>query len=411
LTQPDSAAARDEAYSAPLFALDMSDGARFKAGTFGAFFARLRAEAPVHYCPNSLFGPYWSIVRYDDIVQAETRHQVFSSEGGITLMEPPSADLRAPMFISMDPPQHTEQRRAISPILATENLANIEQLIRSRTISVIEDLPVNETFDWVERVSIELTTQMLATLFDFPFEDRKLLTHWSNVATGTPKTPSEWEYREAEFQKCLAYFTRLWNERVNAAPKFDLVSMMAHAPATCTMSPREYLGNLILLIVGGNDTTRNSMTGGVYFLNRFPDEYGKLRRARALIPSMVSEIIRYQTPLAYMCRRTRTDVELYGKTIRKGEKVALWYVSGNRDGMAIPDADRFWIDRPHVRRHLSFGYGIHRCVGNRLAELQLKILWEELMQRYPRIDVVGPPVRLASSFTNGYVSLPVKISR
>jgi len=405
------AAAREEAYATPLDAIDMSDPKRFAAGTVLPFFERLRKEAPVHYQPNGMFGPFWSISNYKDIMATDTNHKVFSSASGITLVEPRSEEMKAPMFIAMDPPKHDDQRKAVSGIVAPQNLANMEDLIRSRTIKVIEALPVGEPFDWVKHVSINLTTQMLATLFDFPFEDRHLLTHWSDTATTVPTTTEQWDAREAELQKCLAYFVRLWNERVNAPPRFDLVSMLAHNPATRNMPPREYLGNLILLIVGGNDTTRNSMTGGLYFLNQFPGEYDRLRANPSLIPNMVSEIIRYQTPLAYMRRTALQDFEVHGKTIRKGDKLAMWYVSGNRDDAHFEEPDRFLIDRKNVRSHISFGYGIHRCVGNRLGELQLKILWEELLKRYPRIDVVSEPVRVPSSFVNGYLSMQVMIHK
>lgn len=401
-------AAREEAYATALDTLDMSDAKRFSAGTYHAYFERLRSDAPVHYCPHSLFGPYWSIVCYDDIKQADMNHTVFSSEGGITLMEPPVEEMRAPMFIAMDPPEHGPRRRTVSPVFAPANLANMERLIRSRTIDVIESLPVGETIDWVDRVSTELTSQMLATLFDFPFEKRRRLTHWSEVATSSPATREDWDVREREFQDCFASFAALWKQRI-AAPKSDLISILARSPATRNMSQRELLGTLILLIVGGTDTTRNSMTGGIYFLNQWPSEYEKVRRDPALIPSMVSEIIRYQTPLAYMRRRALSDIEVRGRTIRRGDKVALWYVSGNRDQSAIAEADRFWIDRPDVRQHLSFGFGIHRCVGNRLAEIQLRILWEELLKRYSLVEVVGEPVRTPSSFVTGYLSLPVRI--
>ena len=183
---------------------------------------------------------------------------------------------RLQMFIAMDPPVHDEQRKAISPIVAPLNLAKMEDLIRERTCKVLDSLPRNETFDWVDKVSIELTTLMLATLFDFPVEDRRLLTHWSDVATSNPifnpKAPSA-EERMAELGRMLAYFTRLWNERVNAPPRSDLVSMLAHGPATRNMTPMEYMGNLVLLIVGGNDTTRNSISGGLLALLQNPDEF------------------------------------------------------------------------------------------------------------------------------------------
>jgi cytochrome P450 len=405
------AATRDAAHSVPLDTLDMSEPQRFQSDTIAPFFERLRREDPVHYCANSMFGPYWSITKYQDIMAVDSNHRVFSSTGGITLSEPPTEDVRLPMFIAMDPPKHDDQRKAISPIVAPANLAKLEGLIRSRAIAIIESLPVGETFDWVDRVSIELTTQMLATLFDFPFEDRRLLTHWSDVATKLPVTPADWEMREAELQKCLKYFVDLWNKRVNSqTPGNDLISMLAHNPATRDMQPREFLGNLILLIVGGNDTTRNSISGGLYFLNKNPWEYDKLRADPSVVPNMVSEIIRYQTPLAYMRRRALVDHEIGGKTIKAGDKVAMWYVSGNRDADAIEAPDQFVIDRPRARQHLSFGFGIHRCVGNRLAELQLRILWEELMQRYPKIEVMGEPTRVPSSFVRGYASLPVRIA-
>jgi cytochrome P450 len=315
------------------------------------------------------------------------------------------------MFIAMDPPKHDAQRKVVSPIVSPHNLAQLESVIRERAQSIFDNLPVGETFDWVDRVSIELTTQMLATLFDFPWDDRRKLTRWSDVATATPETgiiESE-EAGEAELMECAAYFTKLWNERVNAEPRNDLISMMAHAEATRNMGPEEFLGNLILLIVGGNDTTRNSISGGIVALNENPEEYQKLRDNPALIPSTVSEIIRWQTPLAHMRRRALSDFQIRDKTIRAGDKVVMWYVSGNRDAEAIERPDNFIIDRARPRQHLSFGFGIHRCVGNRLAEMQLRIVWEEVLKRWPFVEIVGEPRRVLSSFIKGYEALPVRI--
>jgi cytochrome P450 len=288
----------------------------------------------------------------------------------------------------------------------------MEGTIRARTAKVLDGLPRNEEFNWVQRVSIELTTQMLATLFDFPFEDRKLLTWWSDVATSVPEVDhlvESQEARLAELGKMLAYFTKLWNQRVNAPPGNDLVSMLAHNPATRHMSPMEYMGNLVLLIVGGNDTTRNSMTGGLLAMSRYPDEWAKLRANPALVDSLVPEIIRWQTPLPMMRRTALRDVELAGKTIREGDKVVMWYLSGNRDEEAIENPEAFVIDRARPRQHLSFGFGIHRCVGNRLAELQLKILWEEILKRFPVIEVTSEPKRLLSNFVRGITDMQVRI--
>ncbi|MGD2134398.1 MAG: cytochrome P450, partial [Maricaulaceae bacterium] len=336
--------------------------------------------------------------------------------GGIGLIDF-EEDFTLPSFIAMDPPEHTEHRKVVQPIVAPSNLARLSDTIRARTGRVLDGLPRGETFDWVERVSIELTTMMLATLFDFPFEERWRLTRWSDIATAQRGARlagggvlESYDQRRTELIECLEYFTGLWNDRVNAEPRADLISMLAHGEATKDMDPLSYLGTLILLIVGGNDTTRNSMTGGVLALNQFPDEYDKLIESPELIASMVPEIIRWQTPLAHMRRTAVHDVELGGQTIREGDKVAMWYLSGNRDETVFDRPDDLIIDRPNPRRHLSFGFGIHRCVGNRLAELQLTILWEEILKRFERIEVDGEPRRVYSNFVHGYESLPVRIA-
>jgi cytochrome P450 len=264
-------------------------------------------------------------------------------------------------------------------------------------------------------VSIELTTQMLATLFDFPFERRHKLSYWSDMATSSPEIAGDdsvsMEDRIAALTECLDEFTVIWNERVNKDPtdKFDFITLMANSDATKNMDPMEYLGNLILLIVGGNDTTRNSISGGVLALNENPAEYDKLRANPGLIPSMVSEIIRYQTPLTHMRRLAKEDTILNGQRIKKGDKVVMWYVSGNRDSDKIANADQFIIDRANVRNHLSFGFGIHRCMGNRLGEMQLRIVWEEILARFSKVEVVGDPVRLRSNFVRGITELPVRL--
>jgi cytochrome P450 len=218
-----------------------------------------------------------------------------------------------------------------------------------------------------------------------------------------------WEHKRAEVDAMVDRFTAMWNERVNQPPAGDLISMLAHGEATRNMEPREYFGNIVLLTVGGNDTTRNTISGSVYALNRNPGEYDKLRADLSLIPAMVSETIRWQTPLAHMARTATEDVEMGGKTIRAGERVVMWYVSGNRDETMVEDPDSYRIDRARPRQHMSFGFGIHRCVGNRLAELQLTIIWEEIMKRFPVIELAGEPTRTHSIFVKGYETLPVVI--
>jgi cytochrome P450 len=407
--------AREKAYATPLADFNVGDPDLFASNTHWPWFERLRAEEPVHWCRDSEFGPYWSVTKYNDIMAVDTNHSVFSSEsalGGITIRDA-KPDLRRPSFIAMDPPRHDAQRKVVSPIVAPHNLAAMEPIIRDRAAGILDTLPVGETFDWVDRVSMELTTQMLATLFDFPFEARRKLTHWSDVATTFPAPGAlveTEEERQGVLRECLDAFLVLWNERVNEPPRGDLVSMLAHGDSTRHMTPDEYLGNLILLIVGGNDTTRNSISGGLYALNQYPNQYRKLRENPDLISSMVPEIIRWQTPLAHMRRTALEDIPLRDKTIRKGDKVVMWYVSGNRDAEAIETPDDFIIDRPRPRQHLSFGFGIHRCVGNRLAEMQLRVVWEEILKRFKHIEVVEEPTRVRSSFVKGYETMPVRIT-
>ena len=397
-------------WTMPIEKIDLSHPGIWQANEFLPFMERLRREDPVHYCAESAVGPYWSITKYKDIMQVDTSPEIFSSEPTIGIVDTYD-EYTLPSFISMDPPKHDEQRRIAQPVVAPANLKRLEHLIRQRVCNILDDLPLETEFDWVQEVSIELTTQMLATLFDFPFESRHKLTFWSDAATAIPGAGvvSSNEERWAAMEECLQVFTGLWNERVNAEPGNDLVSMLAHGEATQNMPPMEYLGNIILLIVGGNDTTRNSISGGVLALNENPAEYEKLRADHSIIPNMVSEIIRWQTPLAYMRRTALIDTELRGKQIKAGDKVVMWYASGNRDSEVIERADEFLIDRDKARQHLSFGFGLHRCMGNRLAEMQLRILWEEIMQRFDTIEVVGQPKRVYSSFVKGYTHLPVRL--
>ncbi len=407
-------AAEARAWSTPLADLAPADPQLFKDNAQWAYFERLRKEDPIHFTRDSEFGPYWSITKYKDIMAVDTNHKVFSSLstlGGISIRDQ-RADFPLPMFIAMDPPIHDAQRKVVSPIVAPGNLAILEHTIRERAQTILDGLPRGETFDWVDRVSIELTTQMLATLFDFPFHDRRKLTRWSDVATtiaGPGGLVETEEQRQAELRECAGYFMQLWNQRVNAPPTTDLISMLAHGESTRNMTPQEFLGNLILLIVGGNDTTRNSLTGGLYAFSKFPEQYQKLRANPELLDSAIPEIIRWQTPLAHMRRTAVSDIEIGGKHIKAGDKVIMWYVSGNRDEEVIESPNALIVDRARPRQHLSFGFGVHRCVGNRLAEMQLRIVWEEILKRDLDIEVLEEPERVMSTFIKGYISMPVRI--
>ena len=407
---------REDAWSIPLDRIDVSQPGLYQDDIWEPYFERLRRDDPVHWCENGMYGSFWSVTKYKDIMQVDTSQKTYSSDammGGIVLRDTPM-DFRRPSFISMDQPRHDEQRKVVSPVVAPMNLQRLSATISERTQHVLDGLPRGETFDWVDRVSIELTTQMLATLFDFPFEERRKLTYWSNVATVNTRAGTEIdsdEKRDAVLQQAMEYFVALWHERAAQAPRPDLISMLAHGEATRDLPsrPHEFMGNLLLLLVGGNDTTRNSMSGGLWALNKYPDQYRKLIADPGLVTSLVPEIIRWQTPVMHMRRTALEDADLDGKRIRKGDKVAMWYISGNRDEEAIERANEFIIDRARPRQHLSFGFGIHRCVGNRLAEMQLTILWEEILRRFPMIEVLDEPKRMYSNILRGIVSLPVHI--
>ncbi len=390
----------------------------FRENRWREHLARLRAEDPVHFNELESSGRYWSVTKYDDVREVDSDWKTFSSAEGITLGPRPSPEKDAipePLtsFISMDPPTHDEQRQTVRAVSAPRNLPKLEPQIRERTVKVLESLPEGETFDWVDTVSIELTTLLLATLFDFPLSDRRMLTRWSDIVFAVPGPGGVVETQQQkidEMMECVSYFEGLWAER-REKPGFDLVSMLANGEATRDMPTMAHLGNLLLLIVGGNDTTRNTMTGSVYGLNQFPDQYDKLIADPGLVGNLVPEIIRWQTPLSYMRRTATMDCKLRDKKIREGDQILMWYLSANRDEDVFDQGDAIDLERPNADRHLSFGFGIHFCMGSRLAELQLRILWEEVLQRFKRIEVQGEPERTFSSFVNGYVDLPVRVTR
>ena len=412
------AEARARVYAQPIEAVDPAQPDLFAQDSFWPIFERLREDDPVHHVVSPDYGPFWSITRWNDIMAVDSNHGAFSSADGITLQSLESKAEQArrgtrPSFISMDPPRHDEQRKTVSPVVAPSNLQVLGPVIRERAGQILDRLPIGEEFDWVENVSKELTAMTLATLFDFPQEERGLLPYWSDMMTNAPGhgPVKSWEHKREVLDEMVARFVGLWNERVNAPPAGDLISMLCHGASTRDMDRAEYAGNLGLLIIGGNDTTRNTISGSVYALNKNLREYDKLRADPALIPSMVSETIRWQTPLAHMARNATVDTEVGGKTIKAGDRVVMWYVSGNRDASMVEEPESYRIDRERPRQHMSFGFGIHRCVGNRLAELQLTIIWEEIMKRFPSIELVAEPTRTHSIFVKGYETLPVMIPR
>ncbi len=407
------------AYDVPIEEVNPLNAHLFLEDRWQEHFARLRAEDPVHFNELETSGRYWSITKYDDVRAVDGDWETYSSASGITLglsvekMQGEVLPQQLTPFIAMDPPTHTEQRKTVRGVSAPSNLRNIEPMIRERTAALLDSLPENEAFDWVDTVSIELTTLMLATLFDFPMEDRRKLTRWSDIVFAIPGPGGVVETQQQkidELFECVAYFEKLWDERRGQAG-FDLVTMLANGEHTKDMSAFEHLGNLLLLIVGGNDTTRNTMTGSVYGLHKFPENFEKLKADPSLIEKFVPEVIRWQTPLAYMRRTATKDTVLNGKEIKKDDQLLMWYISANMDEEIFDNPEVLDIDRENADRQLSFGYGIHFCMGSRVAELQLRVLWEEMLKRFETIEVLAEPERVFSSFVHGYASMPVKVTR
>jgi cytochrome P450 len=434
---PEQTAARERIYALPLESLDPGDPAHYPSGDIHFIFERLRAEDPVHFtaAEHTEHGHYWSLTKWEDIQATDSNPEVFSAEGIITLSKPQTAAEAAAAFndgtmtqeemeahlergtrslLSMDPPDHEIHRGAVAEGVSPANLALLEPLIRERAGAILDGLPIGQEFDWVDKVSIELTAMTLATLFDYPQEKRRQLTNWSDVITSLPGPGMPAETQEAKDVAVREFFltlSEIIKRRRDEEPRLDFLLLMAHSPHSQNFTEPELLGDGIVLLVGGNDTTRNTITGSVYALSKNPEEHAKLRANPGLIPSMVSETIRWQTPLTHMARITTRDVEIKGKVIPKGDRVVMWYVSGNRDEAKIQNGADYIIDRENPRHHLSFGFGIHRCLGNKVAELQLRVIWEEIIARFPEINVIGEPKRSFSNFFKGYEEMTVVIPR
>ncbi len=406
---------RDDPPPSP--ANDMSRPDLYREDRWQEPFRAMRHSDPVNFCEASAFGPYWNVVSHDAIQHVESLPELYSSSweySGITIADRAKDDrLQLPMFIAMDRPQHTGQRRTVAPAFTPAEMQRMAGDIRRRTAEILDALPVGEQFDWVDRVSIELTTQMLAILFDFPWEQRRKLTFWSDWAGDIEiaTNPDLKEQRLAVLFEMAASFKQLWDSKANADPTPDLISMMIHSEAMSHMSDEEFMGNLILLIVGGNDTTRNSMSAYAYGLDKFPDQRARLEADPSLIANATSEIIRWQTPLAHMRRTATADTDLFGHQIKAMDKIVLWYISANRDESVFERPDEIIVDRANARRHLAFGHGIHRCVGARLAELQISILMEEMVKRRLRVHVTGAVERTNACFVHGYRKMGVELER
>ena len=398
----------------PLTPVDVSQDALYVDDTWREPFAQLRAEMPLSWREESPFGGYWSAVTHDLVAEVELRHDVFSSRwdmGNITIAEAVNGE-GFPNFIAQDQPIHTAQRKVIAPAFSPSQMLKLDAAVKARTAELMDSLPIGETFDWVERVSIPQTLGMLCILFDMPFEEWRDIKRWSDWASSISADNLTDEYRAqflGQMTEMLGRFDRELEDRRGKPATDDLLSRMVHSEAMGNMSPLERIANIALLIVGGNDTTRNSMSALVEAFDTYPDQLERLRADPSLIANAAQEIVRWQSPVTHMRRTALSDTDLAGQTIKAGEKIVMWYISANRDERVFSDAEKFDVGRNNARRHLGFGHGIHRCVGAKLAESQLAMVIAEIVRRQIRIEPHAKPTRLASPFLHGFTAMPVRI--
>ncbi|MEM7016713.1 MAG: cytochrome P450 [Pseudomonadota bacterium] len=402
-----------------------------------AIFTELRQNNPVAWCP---IAPdvaengrgYWSVTKYDDIVTVSKNPEVFSSNvsdegrGGIVMMDPLEYEQRGESLetnnsqfsnrgksmITMDPPQHNQHRKMVAPGFTPQKLSDMENGVRARVTEILDKLEGQEEFEFVSAVAAELPIQVLAELFNVPQEDRYKLFEWSNIIIGgdDPDIRVSQDHVMKSYMDMAMYAMSLRTNREQEEPGRDLISMLAHSHYDGeTMSVENYLSAFVLLVVAGNETTRNSISGGLLALSKFPEQRERLLADRSLIPNAVDEIIRWVAPVAYMRRTALVDTELHGQPIKQGDKLVMWYMSANRDEEKFDRPFEFDVTRTGPR-HLSFGFGQHLCIGWRLAEIQLRILLEEMLERYPTMTATGEIERLRSNFLNSIKRMPVKLA-
>ena len=398
-------------------------------------FKELRREDPVAWCPQLEGGRgFWSVTKYDDIQFVSKNPKIFSSDrvhGGITFETEETRRIRTisrgkevqdkfknlnileagDSMIQMDPPAHTKRRHMVAPGFSPKRLLNLTPQIRKRCVDILTQISGKGECEFISSVAAELPIQMLAELFGVSQGDRKKLLEWSNAIIGSddPDMRLDTDHVITVLTELYQYAIEMHAKR-REKPGDDLISMLTNTEVEGKlMSMNDYVSAFILLIVAGNETTRNSISGGVLALSQHPKERQKLLEDPSLIDKAVDEIIRWVHPVIYMGRSALEDIKLGDKNIKKGDRLVLWYMSGNRDEDKWDDPFLFNVSR-NGPRHLSFGYGQHLCIGWRLAEIQLTVCIEELLKRFPDFEVRGEIKRMRSNFLNSIKSMQVQYS-
>ncbi|HUY99071.1 MAG TPA: cytochrome P450 [Thermomicrobiaceae bacterium] len=400
--------------------INLADPDQFLAGHPHAAWRRLRAEAPVSWNEGTEWFPgFWSITRYDDVFAISRDTATFSSERGFNLTQDPENQTPVSgvgkILLGIDPPRHRRLRRLITVAFTPRRIARLEPGIRAITTGILDAMAPRGACDFVVDVAAKLPLAAICQMTGVPDEDWDRMFTLTNqvLGAGDPEyqtTPGDPVATAARgYQEMFGYFARLLAAR-RAQPRDDLVSALAAAQIDGQhLSDEEILYFCYLLILAGNETTRNATSGGLLALIEHPAELARLRADPSLMPSAVEEVLRWTSPVLHMARSAKRDVELRGVSIAAGERVVLWYPSANRDEEVFPESERFDVGRT-PNYHLAFGIGEHVCLGLNLARLELRVMFEELLRRLPDLALAGDVERLRSTFIGGIKHMPIRFT-
>jgi cholest-4-en-3-one 26-monooxygenase len=396
--------------------IDLLDQSLYEAGGPPYdLFRELRAEAPVHW--NAMPGDagVWAITRYKDVFDVSLDQKTFSSQRAgaiLRTMQPDEYEVQKTLLINLDPPVHTKHRRLVSLGFSGKVIRNLEHHVREIATEIIDEIAPLGTCDFVDRVSAELPLQVIVEMVGVPKADRRKVLDWTNtmIAFDDPEygaaSPLAGQMAAAEL---FMYANELAEDR-EKNPREDLVSILMQAEVEGErLSRADFSAFFMLLLVAGNETTRNLISGGMLALIEHPEQRARLMADRSLLPSAVEEMLRWVSPVNVFRRTATRDTELCGQTIREGDKVALFYASANRDERVFQNPDTFDITRT-PNEHLAFGIGPHFCLGANLARLEIRVMFEELLRRLPNLELAGRPERLRSYFINGIKRMPVRFA-
>jgi cholest-4-en-3-one 26-monooxygenase len=379
-------------------------------------FRWMRKESPVHFQPdNARARGYWAITRYEDVVTISKDPGRFSSyRGGTNIEDYPEEELSLIRLImlNMDPPQHGKFRRLVSQGFTPLVTSFLEPRVRAVTTEILDRIAQRGEADFVRTVAAELPLQVIAELLGIPDTDRDKLFDWSNRLIGfdDPEFQTSHEDGKIAAMEMWMYANQLAEERQGNADGHDLVSILMRGEVDGEkLTVQEFDSFFLVLAVAGNETTRNLVSGGMLALMEHPEERARLLANLSLVPSAVEEMLRWVTPVMHFRRTATCDAEIRGQKIREGDKVVMFYPSANRDENVFHDAERFDVGRS-PNEHLAFGVGEHFCLGSNLARLEIRVLFEELLRRFPDMELAGPAARLRSSFINGIKRMPVRFT-